>query len=70
MILETKRTDISPCTCGGGIPNIKYFRPYCWIVCNKCRRTTSVVTDTFKQQDGLDKAIKEWNDILKENKNA
>lgn len=70
MTMSQQKNDIQPCVCGGGIPKVKYFSPYTWITCNKCRRTTQVYSDSLHKQDGLDKAIAEWNDILKEAKNA
>lgn len=71
MILETSnRTDISQCKCGGGYPQIKYFGNFSWITCKKCCRTTQVYTDTFRKQDGLQKAIDEWNKGLKEVNNV
>ena len=73
MILEmnniqetNKTTDISKCTCGGEYPQVKYFGNYSWITCKKCCKTTKVYVDTFRKQDGLEKAIEEWNEMNKE----
>lgn len=63
-------TDILECTCGGGVPVLKYFRPYSWLTCNKCRKCTSVHMDHFKEKDGIENTVKEWNNMITEAKNV
>ena len=70
-IQETSKTnDILKCKCGGGYPQIKYFGTFSWITCKKCCKTTQVYNDTFRKQDGLEKAITEWNKLNEETKNV
>lgn len=69
-MIPQMRNDIRECTCGGGLPKIKYFEPYTWITCKKCCKTTKVYSDTYRKQDGLIKAIAEWTELVSEGKNV